>query len=237
MKQRKEMINQTFKSSSTIRRVSFELRKQMILSPTLHLLVATLAGAFMIGPLITSLFILQTKFYSDNKLYFTDAEATDLKYSDFLKPILIGSSLQICFITLSFYGLVRDIVDQGLYVWNRDNLGYIFQYLMMHVFVFCTIWRVKLFVDGREQDKTLRFIEVCHPVYWLVGLYALKVCCIRSKFDWIKIMMAISLSVLMQLLETYMDSEPENDSHLTLIAVPTSIILIGQAALDVLSFR
>ena len=101
MKQRKEMINQTFKSSSLIRRVSFELRKQMILSPTLHLLVATLAGAFMIGPLITSLFILQTKFYSDNKLYFTDAEATDLKYSDFLKPILIGSSLQIFFITLS----------------------------------------------------------------------------------------------------------------------------------------
>ena len=81
-------------------------------------------------------------------------------------------------------------------------------------------------MDGLDLDKK-SFKDVCQPVYILVGLYLFKVTCIRSSFDWIKVMMAVSAVVLMLRLETYMDSLPDNDSHLTIIAVPTSIILIG----------
>jgi len=106
--------------------MSFELRKRMVLNPNVHLLVSTVSGILIICPLITSLFILQTKFYSDNKEFFADAEPTELKYSDCLKPILVSLIIQVVLIIISLYGLLRDIIEQGIYVWNRDNFGHLF---------------------------------------------------------------------------------------------------------------
>lgn len=46
--------------------------------------------------------------------------------------------------------LVKDIINQGLYVWNRDNLGHLLQKLIFHVCVLAFFVRVYQYVSIKE---------------------------------------------------------------------------------------
>lgn len=70
------------------------------------------------------------------------------------------------------------------------------------------------------------------PVFILVGIFVFKVVFLRSDYDAIKLVMALSSLILIGVTSTYLDKEESNNAKLTILAAPISAILIMQALLD-----
>jgi len=90
----------------------------------------------------------------------------------------------------------------------------------------------KHWVPDIDNDGEVNFNRVCRPIYILISLYLFKTLCLQSKYWYFKIIIAISFAVLADLAATYFDATEKNDTGLHILAIPISVILIGQAIID-----
>lgn len=69
---------------------------------------------------------------------------------------------------------------------------------------------------------------ITKPLFWLVGLYLLKTSLIKSTFDNVKVVMALSLAALASLANMNL----QQPDHIRYIAIPICVVILGQAWVD-----
>ena len=163
-------------------------------------------------------------------------------------PLIFLSSVINFALLASIYGLVRDILIQGLLVWNRDNLGKLLCHLIVHISILCFCVKMYRYIqikesDQREQDPvvedaaSMSFADAFRPLYILITLYFFKLLMCKAEFDFVKFIMAISVIGISIIGDTYFDKDQNNDASLVILAVPISAILFAQAAIDFLFWK
>jgi uncharacterized membrane protein YcaP (DUF421 family) len=81
------------------------------------------------------------------------------------------------------------------------------------------------------------FYQCFKPLYTATLLYLVKVALFYHEHSRLRILMASSVIMLIVLGESLFDKSSKNDAPVWLMAIPISIFIISQAALDVIKAR
>lgn len=75
----------------------------------------------------------------------------DWDYSQAISPLIFMQSAITFVLLASFVGIVREILQSGVLVWHRDNLGKIASDLIFHGFLLRTLILLKKYILLKEE--------------------------------------------------------------------------------------
>ena len=76
------------------------------------------------------------------------------------------------------------------------------------------------------------FYDVFRPIQVLIWIYLFKELMIKSSYGMMKVIMALSALWIAIIVNSYFDSDLNNDAQLWILAIPISIFLFCQAYID-----
>ena len=81
------------------------------------------------------------------------AKENKWSYSSSLTPLIFVSFCFVVALLICFLSLIRDIVNFGIMVWHRDNLGLLFSSIVFHVCIFACFMRFKIYISQKEKNN------------------------------------------------------------------------------------
>ena len=74
-----------------------------------------------------------------------------MSYRFSMTPIVFGLSLLIVVITVLLASMIHDLVKTGCYVWHRDSVGDMLQYLVWTACILATVVNMRHFIAEFEE--------------------------------------------------------------------------------------
>mmetsp|Transcript_5040 Transcript_5040/g.7576 ORF Transcript_5040/g.7576 Transcript_5040/m.7576 type:complete len:324 (-) Transcript_5040:79-1050(-) len=227
------------------------MRRQMIVKENLHLFWTFVVGVLGVIPCEVSLAMIYRKFKQDIELMERPSirdlpNFVEYEYNTAMIP-LIWLSLSICIVILvNLINILRDSIENGPLVWIRDAFGQQILYFTLHLSILTSLVKLKEYVKIKEErewepdsatDNIMDFYDAFRPIFVLVGLYLVKVSLIKATHDFGKVILALASVGIAFICHSYFDSDQHNNVRLELLALPISVILVGQVVLEWATIR
>jgi hypothetical protein len=68
-----------------------------------------------------------------------------------MTPLVVGLGMLIVLIALLLGSMVHDLLKTGFYVWHRDSVGYLLQYMLWTGCLLSTVIDVRHFIGEFEE--------------------------------------------------------------------------------------
>lgn len=169
------------------RRICFDFRQKMILHDGLYYAAVILAGLLLQIPVYISIAKLHSKSAQVAVDDLDDGIGSNKNYYEVVTPLIWLSVFFLAVLVLQLIDLVKVILDHGLQVWHRDNLGIGCQQIALHSCILASLIHLRTYIKAQEEadgfysdDSGLDFFDVFHPLLVLSILFLVKVVCCRS---------------------------------------------------------
>ena len=148
-------------------------------------------------------------------------------------------------LVLNIVSLLQDIVNQGIVVWHRDNLGSMISQLIFQCCICSTLCKLRKYVRSKEDrewardftdDENQDFFDAFTPMFYFVSLYIMKLSCLKTEHVWVKLVASFAVISFIIMGETLFDRSDRNDAPIWLLAIPITVLLSCQATLDFYHF-
>lgn len=137
-----------------------------------------------------------------------------LDYSHSIYPLIVISGVVTTILTMSVIGMIQEILNSGVLVWYRDNLGMILSHLIFHAFLLKTLFSLQNYILSKERrqwgvdisnDGHMDFFEAFMPMFIFISLYLFKLMCIRTEYTFLKVTTCFSLILVTIIGESHFD--------------------------------
>lgn len=237
------MVAKLQDSRSTWRKSCFSLRRSMIVNQFKNTMFTLITGFLVVLPCIVTFILIFQKFYQDHQrvLDRNVIDKQNLLYSHSIIPLMVLSGSICALLIVNNFTLVKDILTFGPFVWIRNSLGDSFCDMIMHICIFISTCKLYNYIHIKEKNKwqldvsndnLMDFYDVFRPIQVLIWIYLFKELMIKSSYGMMKVIMALSALWIAIIVNSYFDSDLNNDAQLWILAIPISIVLFCQAYID-----
>ena len=160
------------------------------------------------------LIIIHSKYFDDTYYKMDENEPTPKNYSESIIVLIVYTAIYVGFLIVSAYTLVKDQSLTGMFVWNRDSFGQLFQQIVFFSLSLITMILFQKYIKIKEDrnwkfdiegDHVMDFYEAFLPTMILAGLYMIKCLFLKERFEKVKIAMALDIGFLAYCSETLFD--------------------------------
>ena len=244
MSKKRRLINHTLRQPRTCFRIGclanyralcFKLRRQMVLSNVLWAVLTLFIGIFFIIPVMLSMILFYNVLTSPSDT--PSITIMSFRFENSLaaavSPLVSSFSFYFFLTTLSWISHFHDMLHQGLFVWNRDILGFHLQHFTWQLCTMIALIRTRNLMSTQAPDNYQNELNrIFIPIYWALGLYLVKVCLIRSPYDGLKIAAALLILSLCMMTEQLLLSRTGWWTHPILVICVVNCLIVLQAVFD-----